>query len=641
MFPKQTSALFSRIRFLISTLSLVTVVALHAQEAYSPPKVPAKAQRSYEQAVLLAAEGRTAEGIRMLEDLIRQQPDWLEPREALARAQYEQGNRKDAIQTIESSLAIDTLSQLRLLVTLARLYEETDQWKKAEACYTAVVRKGIHEPALTAKASAGLQALEEKQALSGGADAVEFVPLPDGINTPAHEALGRWSLDGKQLMFTRRESSDEDIYFATMDSLGRATEILPWSLNTPQNEGAHAISPDGRYLIYTACNMPDGSGSCDLYMATKRSIHWAQPRNLGAPVNGPSWEGQPCFGLDGMTLFFSSNRPGGYGGRDIWYSTMRAPGKWTVPLNAGAAINTAADEESPYSHFDGATLYFMRNGKDGLGGYDLYISRKLPGGAWSRAENMGAPINTGADEGALSLHPDGIHAVITRMTEKNKNDLFQFVLPEKFRAAPTQALDITLLDAVTRQPLKGRVEIFEITEFDTARLSQESDEQGQLTLTLRKHREYGLLGQAPGYLPVSITLIANDAPDRRQEILLQPVTAEPATIVFENILFATGSAELAPAAEVEIRRLYELLAGQPGVQAEILGHTDDAGDGDANQQLSEARARAVRDALIGRGIDPARLSSKGLGETQPVADNTTAAGRRKNRRTEVRLVRHP
>ena len=631
----------SRIRVLITILALATGVTLNAQQAYAPPKIPAKAQKDLETAMLRIGGGQAAAGMADLGELIQRYPTWLEPRASLARTQYELGRKDAAIQTIEASLAIDTLSQLDLLYTLGRIYQETSEWDKAGACYAAVARKGVHVPGLAGKAAASLKELESKRALTAGDHDLELIPMPAAINTAAHEALGRWTLDARQFIFTRRDGAQEDIYLATLDSMGEPVKVDAWTWNTAMNEGAHAISPDGAFLIFTACNMPDGRGSCDLYMAVRRGEHWAQPRNMGAPMNGPSWEGQPCFGLDGQTLFFSSSKPGGYGGRDIWYTTQRAPGKWNVPVNAGPSINTADDEESPFVHFDGRTLYFMRNTKDGLGGYDLYIARMGVDGKWMKAENMGAPINSGADEGALSLHPNGELAVITRLTEENKNDLFTFTLPMTWRAAPAQALHVALSDARTGQPVQGRVELFEIIEYDTARLSQPADEHGQLTLALTRDSEYGLIAMADGYYPRSISLPASDAAERKLAINLEPFANESTILVFENILFETASSTLMPAAGPEVAQLSRWLMEHPEYHAEIRGHTDNVGDAADNQALSEARAGAVRDALVRQGIDASRMTAVGFGESQPVADNTTAEGRRRNRRTEVRLMQHP
>lgn len=610
-----------------------------AQQSHVPPKVSAKAEKALGDGQSLISEGRFEEGIARFEALIARYPTWLAPREVLARAQYGAGHRRDAINTIEAALAIDTLSQLPLLLTLGRLLEEESDWVRARACYAGVIRNGVHAPALVEKATAALQAFEGKRHLFRDDTAGTLTPMADGINSPGHEALGRWTLDARHFIFTRLVDGQEDIYFATLDSTSYPVKTEPWAWNTAANEGAHALSPDGRYFIFTACDQPDGSGSCDLYMAVLRGEFWAQPRNLGAPVNGPSWEGQPCFGLDGRTLYFSSSRPGGYGGRDIWFATERAPGKWSVPVNAGPKINTAADEESPYVHFDGGTLYFMRNGRDGLGGYDLYIARLGLDGRWRTAENMGTPVNSGADEGALSLHPDGLHAVITRLTETRKNDLFVFALPEKHRAAPAQALRVALRDAATGLPVKGQAEIFEVVDFDTVRLLKSADDQGKLAITLLRAREYGLLAVAEGYFPRSLDLPPDAGEERSLLIDLDPVSADSATVVFENILFESGSAMLLPAAAPEIQQIVQFLRTQPAYHAEIRGHTDDVGRAEDNQILSETRAMAVRNELGRLGIDTGRLTAHGLGESQPITDNADELGRRRNRRTEIRFFR--
>jgi outer membrane protein OmpA-like peptidoglycan-associated protein len=314
-------------------------------------------------------------------------------------------------------------------------------------------------------------------------------------------------------------------------------------------------------------------------------------------------------------------------------------GNWSKPVNAGPMINTADNEASPFIHFDGQTLYFMRDGQKGLGGYDLYMTRKAIDGKWQAAENLGAPINSGSDEGAMSLHPDGIRAVITRETDFQRNDLFEFELPEKFRAAPLQALYVTITDNETHLPVRARVEVFEVDNLDTMRLSQWADEEGKIAVTLQRNKNYGLISSAEGYMMYSSNMAADTSALRHLNIsMIKLSAAAEEVIVLRNIFFETGSASLLPASGPELNKLLWTLRNNTEMKIEIRGHTDDVGEERSNQVLSEARAKAVYDYLIGRGIESSRLTYKGFGETQPVADNTTPEGRKQNRRTEFRVV---
>lgn len=609
------------------------------QGDYVPTKVPAKFEKELAEAVLMANGGQAETAISMIEDMIDKYPTWTAARKELSKIYYELGQKQKAVDQLEAILAIDTTSQLPELYSLGRIYEGISEPERALACYDALLKKNPSDKALTDRATASKIALEKKRDLWKSNDVIQLQPFDSDINTPNHEFLGRWMLDGQTMVFTRRVFTQEDIFFASFDSTAGLWRIEEFTFNSPQNEGAHALSPDGNYLIFSSDNRQDGLGSSDLYLSFKQNGQWTRPTNMGPAFNNAAWDGQPCFGLDGLTLFYASARPGGMGGRDIWYVYQLSAGKWSNPINAGPAINSAGDDESPFVHYDGQTMYFMRNSKEGLGGYDLYIARRGIDGKWQKAENMGSPINTGADEGALTVHPNGMTAIITRMTEDAKNDLFEFELPEKFRSAPLQALTVTITDQGTAQPIRARIELFEIGESDTIRFSQWADNDGKISAVTRRNVSYGLMVSADGYIMYSANLEPDTSSRRELDIKMIPIAnAQEKVIVLQNIFFETGSAELLPTSDPELNKLLWTLRKNTEMKIEIRGHTDNEGDDKSNQVLSEARAKAVYQYLLGRGIEAERLSFKGFGETQPVADNNTPEGRKQNRRTEFKVI---
>ncbi len=617
------------------TLSITLCIG---QGDYVPTKVPAKFEKELAEAVLMANGGQAETAISMIEDMIDKYPTWTTARKELSKIYYELGKKQKAVDQLEAMLAIDTTSQLPELYSLGRIYEGISEPERALACYDALLKKNPADKALADRATASKLALEKKRDLWKSNDAIQLQPFDSDINTPNHEFLGRWMLDGQTMVFTRRVFTQEDIFFASFDSTAGLWRIEEFTFNSPQNEGAHALSPDGNYLIFSSDNRQDGLGSSDLYLSFKQNGQWTRPTNMGPAFNNAAWDGQPCFGLDGLTLFYASARPGGMGGRDIWYVYQLSAGKWSNPINAGPAINSAGDDESPFVHYDGQTMYFMRNSKEGLGGYDLYITRKGIDGKWQKAENMGSPINTGADEGALTVHPNGKNAIITRMTEDAKNDLFEFELPEKFRSAPLQALTVTITDQGTAQPIRARIELFEIGESDTIRFSQWADNDGKISAVTRRNVSYGLMVSADGYIMYSANLEPDTSSRRELDIKMIPIAnAQEKVIVLQNIFFETGSAELLPTSDPELNKLLWTLRKNTEMKIEIRGHTDNEGDDKSNQVLSEARAKAVYQYLLGRGIDGGRLSYKGFGETQPIADNKTEKGRKQNRRTEFTI----
>ena len=468
---------------------------------------------------------------------------------------------------------------------------------------------------------------------------VVFKPLPEGINTIGDEELGRWNMDGKSMVYTSLTKEKVGLNIARFDDAGRMISVEAFPFDAIYNGGGHTLSPDGKNLVFTLCGRKGGFGDCDLYMSEFKEGRWTEPINMGVEVNSASWESQPVFGLDGQTLFYASSRPGGFGGSDIWMTRRSLSGHWSTPANAGVGINTVNNEGSPYIHFDGRTLYFMRDGKTGMGGYDLYISQLGINDQWRTAENMGNGINSAADEGGLAIHPDGKTAVITRFTTDRQNDLFQFQLPEKFRAAPLQALNVVVKDKQTLKPVRARLEIYQVEAFDTTRLSQWADDQGKITTPLLKNKSYGVIAEAEGYLAYSANLPGDNAAVRSLEIKMIPLaSAKGQVIVMQNVFFETGSAALLPGSIPELKKLVLTLKSNPNMKIEITGHTDNVGTDDANMTLSEARARKVYDYLITGGIDRSRLTYSGKGETQPIADNNTAEGRRQNRRTEFSVT---
>ncbi|MDQ3015440.1 MAG: OmpA family protein [Bacteroidota bacterium] len=626
-----------RALFLIGWIFVCTSFS-YAQGDYVAPKIPEKAQKELTEAISQASVGNVASSVNEIESLIEKYPTWIQPRHQLSQLYFEMGKRQDAILVMEGAIAIDTNSQIQQLYSLARMYEGEGNYSKAESTYKSVMRlgKGMNQAKLSEE---NLSKLATKKKLYQNHYEINVTAITDGINSASNEVLGRWTLDGRSLIFTRMVSDQEDLYIANFDTIGNLLSVDPFSFNTSLNEGGHAISPDGKYLIFTSCNRNDGLGSCDLYLAVLKDNVWQKPVNMGPSFNSISWDSQPCFGLDGKSIFFSSARTGGFGGRDIWMVKELSSGKWSAPINLGPSINTANNEASPFIHFDGRTMYFMRDGKEGLGENDLFIARQGIDLQWQQAQNMGSPISTSADEGALSIHPDGKTALITRVTRERKNDLFEFVLPKDFLATPVQAVTVHVSDAISNKPLRARIEILDLQGKDTIRISQRADEKGLISITLDRNRTYGLIAIQDGYILQSLNLEADSNATRNMDVRMTPiVSALEKTFVLQNIFFQSGSSVLLSSSYPELKKLIQILSENTGMNIEIQGHTDNVSSETSNQQLSEARARSVYQYLMDAGINSERLSFVGLGETQPIAPNETESGRKQNRRTEFRIL---
>jgi len=475
--------------------------------------------------------------------------------------------------------------------------------------------------------------------------------LSGNVNSTADEYFPNMTADGKTLVFTRlirknpgRPDSlrQEDLYRSQWDgNTFSYPESFAPPVGSPGNEGAQTIRQDGRIMIFTACHRPDSKGGCDLYQAVKSGGDWSVPVNLGYPMNTRYWESTPSLSFDGRYLYFSSNRPGGYGGMDIWRSVKLRSGGWSEPVNLGKIINTTGDEMTPVCTSDPALLFFASNGHPGMGGFDLFRSRQLPGGSWGKPENLGYPVNTHADEDGLAISALKPEALIASDRDSlTGKDLYWVSWQEKGREEAGYVLEGRVMDSVSRAPLSGVIEIHSVTDTLFGRV--ESDPvSGFFQITLLQGPAFILKVTASGYLPVSqLTGMMLDSLTglMHQDILMRPVAAG-AVVVLQNIYFKTDSYELLPGSSPDLESMFEFIVSNPDFRFEIRGHTDSTGDPEHNAVLSRRRAESVRNYLINRGISGSKLIATGLGSTEPIADNATEEGRKQNRRTELKILR--
>ena len=277
----------------------------------------------------------------------------------------------------------------------------------------------------------------------------EFENMGENINTENAEYLPFISVDGKELIFTRRLELNEGVYnedfYKTEKINSNWIESSPMSINTIQDEGSITISANGIYLVYTSCYRKDGIGECDLYLCVKQNRIWGKSQNISS-LNTRYREKQSCFSADGKYLYFVSNRRGGYGGDDIWRSEITRFG-FSSPENLGATINTKEDEMSPFFHPDNLTFYFASKGHTGMGDFDLFVSRRLHSDTlWGIPENLGYPINSHNTENSLVVSNDGKTAYfVSNKSGYGKEDIFSFQLPEDKRATKISELELEII----------------------------------------------------------------------------------------------------------------------------------------------------------------------------------------------------
>nr|WP_067058301.1 OmpA family protein [Mucilaginibacter sp. L294] len=509
------------------------------------------------------------------------------------------------------------------------------------------LEKYITYPGITAQNMAYAQKLiaDCKFSIQALTHPVAFVPVNMGaeINTVADEYLPVATADEGTLIFTRKIDNNEDFYKSNkLNNQWQSAVYLSDIINTSAyNEGAQSISQDGKYLFFTGCNRPDGLGRCDIYIAQKKGDDWAKPFSLSAPINTSGWEAQPSISADGRTLYFVSNRKGGYGGYDIWKSNLTDKG-WGVPENMGPEINTAYDEQSPFIHPDDSTFYFCSNGWPGMGGKDLFVSRLGKDGKWARPENLGYPINSSGDENGLTLTANGSYAFFSSNNLKGFGgyDIYTFELPPNLRPNIVTYVKGTVADKKTKAPLEAAVEIVDLQKNTPVYQDYSSEDVGAFLATLSAGKNYGLNISREGYLFYSDNFSLIGLKDKKAfnlSVLLSPIEVGN-KVILKNIFFDTNKFELKAESKAELQKLIEFLQLNKTIRIEISGYTDDVGTHQVNVALSEKRANSVYQYLSANGIVASRLVYKGYGEDQPIAPNTSEENRALNRRTEFMII---
>lgn len=484
---------------------------------------------------------------------------------------------------------------------------------------------------------------------------VPFQPenLGSAVNSQYSEYWPALSVDEKVLMFTVMlpvvAQSDSDQLLLQEDFFYSTSEEGSWEtrknagkpLNTSDNEGAHSMTADGRTLWFTACNRSSGEGMCDLYYSIQEEGGWSIPKNAGTPLNSRYSDKHPAISADGRILYFTSNRPGGFGSYDIWMSERTEEG-WSIPVNLGDSVNTGGVEQSPFIHPDQQSLYFSSTGWPGMGQGDLFLSRSVRSSKWTTPQNLGYPINTYHDDIGLSLNAGGDRAYFASdRGEGMDTDIYSFEMPVGVRPVPVSYMEGRVYDSRNFRGVKAVLQLIDLETEETVMELESFAGEGDYLITLPTDRDYALNVSADGYLFYSdhftFAGMHSQAKPLQRDVPLEPVKVG-SVVVLHNIFYATGSFQLEPESRTELSTVYDFMLLNPTIGVEISGFTDNTGTPDLNQDLSEQRARSVVEYLVNMGVDLKRLKAAGYGEMHPVADNESEQGRAMNRRTELKIV---
>ena len=487
---------------------------------------------------------------------------------------------------------------------------------------------------------------------------VQITNLGPHINTQYAEYSPVLTADEHTMIYTTRKPNStgrvgdnsgityEDIFIAhKKDTTWEIGTNIGTTINTEGNEASVGISIDGQIiLIYK--DSTDGSGN--LYVTHLNGNHWSIPSKLNDNINTKGWEPSAFMSADEEKLYFVSNRPGGYGGRDIYVSNKLPTGEWAKATNLGPTINTPFEEDAPFIHPDGKTLYFSSNGHETMGGFDIFSSTQTATNQWEKPINIGYPINSPEDDIYLVVSPNKQRAYYSSFKAGGygEKDIYRITF-KTFVEPPLTVLKGRVTDPIGNTIL-GDVFIT-VTDNETGIIAgtyHANTVSGNYLLILPSGKNYNVTYEVENYLFQSTNIdVAKGSNyyEIHDVIQLQPLVVG-SKIILKNLFFDFDKSSLRTASNVELTKLIAILTKYPNMVVEISAHTDSQGADAYNQVLSEQRAKSVVDFLIRKGIPSYQLVSKGFGETQPAVSNTNPDGsdnpvnRQLNRRVELKIL---
>jgi outer membrane protein OmpA-like peptidoglycan-associated protein/tetratricopeptide (TPR) repeat protein len=612
---------------------------------YDADKMPAKAQMVYSGAIQALQDGEWQNAKILLNRAISMDGRYIDAWLSLAGLYGQLKKYDSAVYYYQKGMALDSVYSANMLLPLS--INLAGQGKFADA--KAAVDKLIIYPEMDARTIKAAQYRQKTYqfaldfaAKHGEQPVVNRHNLGDSINSSSSEYYPSFTIDDSVMVFTRLGAPgnrrEDFIKTEKINGVYRKATPVDGSLNEEPMKGGLSITQDGEWLIFAADFGGKGNGNFDIYISYNTPQGWSEPFNLGDNINTEFWESSPSLSPDKQTLYFSSNRSGGYGGKDLYVSHRLPNGNWGKAENMGPNFNTSADDLAPFIHADNQTLYFTSGGHDGYGGSDIYVSRKGPGGAWSVPENIGYPINTIEDEGSMIVTADGKTAYFAGNGADTRGllDLYSFEMPVYARPKRTLWVKGQVRDAISNKGLPSSVELKEIA---TGQVLEKvtTDETGNYLVTLPIGHDYTFTVNRKGYLFYSDNFLLASRPSDstyQKDIPLQPIAIN-ASLALKNIFFETNSFKLNSSSFTELDKLLQLMQDNATVKIQIGGHTDNTGLAAENLKLSSNRAKAVVDYLVSKGIAATRLTFKGFGASKPIADNKTEEGKAKNRRTEI------
>ena len=465
------------------------------------------------------------------------------------------------------------------------------------------------------------------------------------VNSEASDYGPALSSTKSVLIFTSKRDADflgvdpvenEDLYVSLNDEGYWSYAEAMKGINSRYNEGSACLSRDGKTLFFARCNSPDSYGDCDLFYSTMESDStWSRPKNLGENVNSVAWDSHPSLSHSEDTLYYASDRIGGFGLSDVYFSVKTENG-WSKAMNMGPIINSRGSEVSPFYHYTDKVLYFSSNGHNlNFGEFDIYKAYD-ENGIWSEPQNIGPLVNGIGSEFYFTIDSESEDLFYARSEEDRMANLDLYSFPLPMGAQPLARTKVTgsLLNEENGKPFKGIVSIIDLDNgIEVAPKFLRPD--GSFEFNLINNNNYLLILQGDEFFRIEELFYLNGATEFHKTT--SPISSK---MKFESVEFEEGSSQLSSYMYGDLDKLADFLLDNPEFNLRISGHTDSDGREDANLKLSQERADVIKEYLVYFGKVPEyRISATGYGSSLPIVEEKTEDDKRLNRRVEFELYR--
>jgi outer membrane protein OmpA-like peptidoglycan-associated protein/tetratricopeptide (TPR) repeat protein len=595
------------------------------------------AEKLYQKALVSFDEQQYEKCIPLLEKSMQTDPNFIDPILTLFQINLDLKKYTTAIPLFNKALQLDAMVSFPYFIKQAAAYASMGDYAKAKELILGNLNNEKMTADLKGKALNFLTICNYAIAHPSNEE-ISIHNLGDSINTAAPEYFPYFSIKDSVLFFMRKLNiRREDFYTSTLTNNGFAkAKLLEDSINFADKKGSVSFLPDMQTLYFAADYPEQGYGRYDIYKSIKSGNHWSTAKNLGRNVNTDYWDSAPSISPDGKALYFSSNRPGGLGGIDLYVAFKNEKGGWEEAINLGPQINTSGDEQTPFIHADNNSLYFSSTGWPGYGGADFFVAHQKIDGNWTTPLNLGYPINTFDNEGSIAVASNGMDAYIAsdRSDSRGGLDIYKVTLSKASRANKKFFLKGVIKDANSKKAISAMVNLVDPAD-QSSFTKIEVDSNGQFIFVLPYLDSVGISITSSFYDEANRTITSTSFDNdntSNQEFYLNAIKKQ-FTQTFTNVLFATNAATLLAGSEKELNELAAFLIAQPTATILIEGHTDNTGDANKNKILSLGRAKSIAQFLMNHKIQAQRITTIGYGDTKPIASNDTEQGRQQNRRT--------